>query len=234
MFDLYNEVFKKARKRTQEFDAVENIRKKLLNDHSEINFINLGAGGTKHSESKRKLSQLTKSTSKKAKYARFLAGLAAYLKSKQVLELGTSVGISTLYMAQKNVPAQVTTIEGSPEVCRIAKEKFKMQRATNIHSIQGDFDQVLPQLLERTTYDFIYVDGNHAYDATKKYFDWFKGNATNETVIVFDDIYWSEGMTKAWEEIRKDDAVTASIDMFEFGIVFFRKELSKQHFVLRY
>ncbi|HYG49739.1 MAG TPA: class I SAM-dependent methyltransferase [Flavobacteriales bacterium] len=234
MFELYNNVFKKARKRTSEFDNVEEMRKKLLADETEIEFVNLGAGGIKNSVSKRKISQLTKTTSKKHKHARFLAYLAHYLQSKNILELGTSLGISTLYLAKKNIDASITTVEGSKEVYNTALNNFRLTGFTNIKTIHSDFDSILPDLIKNQQFDFIYIDGNHSYDATKCYFEWFKKKAGNETVIVFDDIYWSADMTRAWKEIYADTAVTVSIDLFEFGIVFFRKELSKQHFVLRY
>lgn len=234
MFDLYNAVFKIARKRTNEFDAIEKLRGQLLKDNRTIPFEDLGAGAEKNRISTRTIYGITKKTGKKKKHARFLAHLAAYLNSKEILELGTSVGISTMYLSLKNKAAHITTIEGSKEIQEIASSTFKKGNFTNIESLQGNFDTLLPGLVAKKQYDFIYIDGNHTYDATVHYFELIKAVAGNETVIVFDDIYWSEGMTKAWEEICKDNSVTASVDLFEFGIVFFRKELSKQHFVLRY
>jgi hypothetical protein len=53
--------------------------------------------------------------------------------------------------------------------------------------------------------------------------------------MVFDDIHWSEGMERAWEEIKRDPAVTLTIDIFFVGLVFFRKmQLIPQHFTIRY
>lgn len=234
MFDLYNAVFKIARKRTNEFDAIEKLRGQLLKDNRTIQFEDLGAGAEKNRISTRTISGITKKTGKKKKYARFLAHLAAYLNPKEILELGTSVGISTMYLSQKNKSAHITTIEGSKEVKKIANENFKKGNLNNIESLEGNFDSILPNLIATKKYDFFYIDGNHTYDATVHYFELIKAVAGNDTVVVFDDIYWSAGMTKAWEEICKDNSVSASVDLFEFGIVFFRKELSKQHFVLRY
>lgn len=234
MFDLYNEVFKKSKKKTGEFEKIETRRKSLLANHTEITFIDHGAGSSKSKSPIRKISTITKNTSKPLKYARFLTNLATYLKSESILELGTSVGISTMYFAQKNTNANITTIEGSESIFKIAEKNFKDLGFQNISAHEGNFDYVLPILLTKNAYDFIFIDGNHTYDATIRYFELLKQSAKNNTVIIFDDIYWDENMTKAWKQIIADEKVTASIDMFEFGIVFFRKELSKQDFVLRF
>ena len=234
MFELYNEVFKKAKKSDAAFDLIEKKRRELLKEHSIIQFTDLGAGSKKATSSARKISTIAKNTSKAKKYGRFLAALANYLKSSSILELGTSVGISTMYMAEKNKKATITTIEGDTTIKKVAADNFNELGYKNIYSIEGNFDYTLPILLTKNSYDFIFIDGNHTYEATLRYFELFKNVAKSNTVIVFDDIYWNLDMTKAWKKIISDKKVTATIDMFEFGIVFFNRDLAKQDFVLRY
>jgi len=113
MFELYNEVFKKSKKNSIEFNKIEARRKWLCSNENEITFIDHGAGSSKAKSPIRKISTIAKSTSKSAKYARFIANLAAYLKSNAILELGTSLGVSTMYLAEKNKDAHITTVEGS-------------------------------------------------------------------------------------------------------------------------
>ncbi len=234
MFDLYNEVFKKSKKADPDFDKIETRRRLMLRNENEITFIDHGAGSSKAKSPIRKISTIAKSTSKSAKYARFITNLAAYLKSDSILELGTSLGVSTMYLAEKNKESHITTIEGSNVILKIAEKNFKDLGYRNISSLDGDFDDILPSLILKNKYNFVFIDGNHTYKATTKYFELLKNYSLNDAVIVFDDIYWNEDMTKAWKEIIAHEAVTASIDMFEFGIVFFRKELSKQDFILRF
>jgi predicted O-methyltransferase YrrM len=83
------------------------------------------------------------------------------------------------------------------------------------------------------TLDMLFIDGNHSYDATMRYFEMCKPYLHNQSLIVFDDIYWSKGMTQAWKEIKADPIVTVSIDLFFIGLVFFRKEQVKENFKLR-
>lgn len=234
MFDLYNAVFKKAKKTNSRYNFIEEIRKDSFKNHSIINIIDLGAGSMKSNSSSRKISTIAKTASKPKKYTRFLAELASYLKSKNILELGTSLGFSTMYIADRNNDSRITTIEGSVEIQQLALLNVNRSGLKNIISIEGDFDKVLPELLLNNTYDLIFIDGNHTYEATLRYFNWLKNTAAKNTVIVFDDIYWNKHMTNAWKKIIEDKQITVTIDMFEFGIVFFNDNLTKQDFCLRY
>lgn len=234
MFDLYNAVFKKARKHDERYVSIETLRKTLLRDNSILRVTDLGAGSLSNRSNERTLASIVRNTSKKAKYVRFISLLAQTLDCKNIVELGTSMGISTAYLAKGNPSATVVTIEGCPEIHQKAKENFQTLQLHNTMALQGSFDEVLPGLLEQMGgYDLLYIDGNHTYEATLRYFEWGLQYRHNNSVIIFDDIYWSEGMTNAWKKIIENEKVTASVDVFEFGIVFFRKELSKQHFVLR-
>lgn len=137
-------------------------------------------------------------------------------------------------MALKNPGALVYTIEGDKGICKKAQENFRRLQLGNIKSLEGNFDTILPDLLaDIKTFDLLFIDGNHTYEATKRYFEMALPYINNHSVIVFDDIYWSEGMTQAWKEITAHRAVKASIDTYTFGIIFFRDELSKQDFILR-
>lgn len=233
MFDLYNAVFK-ARNQA-EFKSIESLRKNLLKTATTIEVKDLGAGSTVFKSNHRPVSGITKHTSKKKKYARFLANLAHYNNSSSILELGTAMGISTSYLALKNPQASIHTIEGSESIADCASRNFKTLGLNNIHLHRGNFNDQLPGVInEMKKIDFAFIDGNHTYSATVDYFNQLLPYCNANTVMVFDDIYWSPEMTKAWEEIKLHDQVKASIDMFEFGIVFFNTNLSKQHFVLRY
>ena len=103
---------------------------------------------------------------------------------------------------------------------------------TNIHV--GNFDDVLPEIIQQyQPLDFVYVDGNHQYTPTLSYFNQLIESLSPNGCIVFDDIYWSEGMQLAWKEIVNDPRVSLSVDFYHFGLVFIRQGVVKQHFKLR-
>jgi predicted O-methyltransferase YrrM len=157
-----------------------------------------------------------------------------YFKVKSAVEIGTSLGIGSLYIGISG-KVQVHTIEGDKSLYNIAKETFKQQNLHNISLYHGKFEDVLPQILKKiNNLEFVYFDGNHTYPATISYFNLCLNKIHNETVFVFDDIHWSEGMETAWEHIKNHPKVRVSIDLFQIGIIFFRKELSKEHYIIRY
>jgi predicted O-methyltransferase YrrM len=151
-----------------------------------------------------------------------------------MIELGTSLGISSMYQAAGNPDGRLITLEGCPETANAARRNFKGEAFTNIEVITGNFDSSLPALLkELKQVDYVYIDGNHTLDATLNYFRLLKKHVNSTSVLVFDDIYWSEGMQKAWREIVADPDTTVTIDFYQFGLVFFNKDLTRQAFRLR-
>jgi predicted O-methyltransferase YrrM len=171
---------------------------------------------------------------KPPKYGRALHRITAHLRPSVMVELGTSLGISSLYQASGNPNGTLYTIEGCGETAAIAEENFRSAGISNIRTITGNFDTELPELLRTLRrIDYAFVDGNHTYAATIKYFQLLKAKCHEDSVLVFDDINWSEGMQKAWHEIKADPDVTITIDFFALGLVCFNKGFSKQNFVLK-
>jgi predicted O-methyltransferase YrrM len=217
------------------FDDIESIRSKLLMTDMEITIEDYGAGSKVNNSNKRNIKDITNNSVKSAKYGQLLFRLVNHFKPKSVLELGTSLGVSTLYLAGAIKKMEVTTVEGCPNTSKVAQVNFDKIGFNNINLITANFDQFLPQYLTETeALDFVFFDGNHQKEATLNYFNWCIEKANDQTIFVFDDIHWSEGMTEAWVEIQKHAKVTATIDLFFVGIVFFNSDLSKENFVLRF
>ncbi len=164
-----------------------------------------------------------------------LARLAAWQKPTHILELGTSLGISTLYFAAACPTATIITLEGCREVLTLAENNFSQAGMKNIRSMAGPFEKTLPRVLSG---DFrpnlVLIDGNHDYQPTLEYFHHLLALATPDTVLIFDDIHWSSGMERAWKEICARPEVTLSIDIFSMGLAFFKSGFVKQHFILRF
>jgi predicted O-methyltransferase YrrM len=234
VFDLYVNTIKNST-HYYGYSAAEAIREEMLNDKRMIPVKDLGAGSHSGMDHFRLVKKIARTAVKNKKYSRLLFRLANHFEAKCILEIGTSLGITSAYLAIARPKSQVFTIEGCPETRKIALQNFEKAELQNIVSLEGNFDDVLPRLLkDRQTLDLVFFDGNHRKEPTLRYFNQCLENIHNESVFVFDDIYWSPGMAAAWEQIKAHPAVTVSIDLFQLGIVFFRKEQVKQHFVLSF
>ncbi|MCY1525352.1 Methyltransferase domain protein [compost metagenome] len=217
------------------YEPIENLRKKLLNDDTEIEITDFGAGSLTNNNRRRKLSQLAASSLKSPRLAQLIYRLASDHPANQLLELGTCLGITTAYLARANPQAKLTTIEGCPETAKAAARNFRALNLPDMELLTGNFDALLPPLLKGLPrLDFIYVDGNHTKEATLRYFYLSLAKAHEGTLMLFDDIYWSSGMKEAWQEIKAHPQVTVTIDLFWIGLVYFRKGQAKEHFKIRF
>jgi predicted O-methyltransferase YrrM len=224
------------KKNYEEPDTIETLRKDLLRNDRVLEVEDLGAGSRVNSSRQKKIQQLAKNAVKPKKYSRLLYRLVKHYQPELIIELGTSLGITTAYLASANPLAQVITIEGSKEVYQIANENFKLLHLTNIQSLQGNFDDKLPLVLHNLSLvDFCFIDGNHRLKPTLDYFHQLLAKSHNNTILIFDDIHWSKEMEEAWEQIKQHASVRCTIDLFFLGFVFFRQEfIEKQHFVISF
>ena len=179
------------------------------------------------------MSKIAKNAGISIKRAQLLGRIINYLDVENILEIGTSLGIATASMSFTNQESNITTLEGCKNTAAVAESSFKKFGLKNIDIIIGDFKGTLPQVLKNKTFDFIYFDGNHQKEPTIDYFEQCLNHINNNSIFIFDDIYWSKGMLEAWNYIKDHPKVTVSIDTFYWGIVFFRKEQPKQHFTVR-
>jgi predicted O-methyltransferase YrrM len=216
------------------YPEIENIREGLLKDDRIITITDLGAGSHVNNDRRKKISDIAKNALKSPRLAQLLYRLVADLKPNNIIELGTCLGITTLYLQKAAPDAKVYTLEGCPETAGIAKESFKKAKLNNIELITGNFDNTLPGVINKLQkLDFVFVDGNHQKDATLKYFEWCLPKVQENTMLIFDDIYWSEGMKEAWAQIKAHPKVTATVDLFWIGLVFFKPGQAKEDFLIK-
>lgn len=215
---------------------IENYRKALRNDARTITIRDFGAGSNLSPGSARKVSALARHSLKRPKYAQLLQRIASGYACKNIVELGTSLGATTAYLATSASAPQVTTLEGATAIADIAQHFFDKNHLDNIRLVRGDFSLTVPEALRSTgNIDLLFADGNHREEPTVAYFEAFLTKAHDHSIFIFDDIHWSAGMERAWGKICAHPSVTMTIDLFFIGIVFFRKEfLVKQHFSLRF
>ncbi|SRR5579871_15207 len=235
VFDFVTNVLN-DRREFYSYQQIENIRKQLLSNGTVIEIEDFGAGSALSKNKQRKISDIAKDAAKKKKLAQLLFRIVNYYQPERVIELGTSLGISTAYLASANSNSKLVTIEGSAALAKMARRNFELLDLANIQLITGTFDQVLPEVLKiDNPIDLAFIDGNHRKLPTIKYFDQLTEHSSPLSIFIFDDIHWSKEMEEAWKIIKASEKVTLTIDLFFLGLVFFRKDFKvKQDFVVRF
>lgn len=216
--------------------AIEFLRKELLKDKMTISVLDFGAGSRKGSSYQRKIKDIASTALKPKKYAALLYHIVAYFKPENIIEMGTSLGITTCYLASAANGKKIITMEGAPAIANIASVQFAKMGLKDIQIMEGDFDQNLGDILNNIEkVGMAYIDGNHRYIPTMQYFNDLLAKSNENSFFIFDDIHWSAEMEKAWEQIKQDPAVTVTIDLFYIGLVFLRKENKEpMHYTIRY
>jgi predicted O-methyltransferase YrrM len=218
------------------YSRVENLRSQLLNNKTIIEVEDFGAGSAIVKTNHRSVAEIAHHTAKPKKYGQLLFRIASYYHPNTIIELGTSLGLSTSYLASSGVEKKIFTLEGSSSIADIAEHNFELLGLTNIQLTRGNFNETLDACLQKTgTIDFAFVDGNHRKEPTLCYFHQLLYKANESCVFIFDDIHWSSDMQDAWKEIKQHPAVMLTIDLFFIGLVFFKKDFKvKQDFVIRF
>lgn len=236
LFELYTKVIRGNRDNNPDYNDLQALRKELLSSKREIEILDLGAGSRVNKSNIRQIRTIARNAEKPEKFGRLFYRLIKRLQPKNILELGTSLGLTTLYMSRANPEANIVSFEGCPQTAQIAQENFNKTNAKNIEVLIGNIDDTLPEKLRTMDQklDYAYFDANHRYEPTVRYFEQCLPYATNDSLFIFDDIYWSDEMTQAWEHIKAHPDVTLTVDLFWIGLVFFRKEQVKEHFTLRF
>lgn len=229
VFRLNEEVFRN-KSRFYAYFPLETLRNSLRLDNSLLEIRGMGAAAR---PGKIKVADIAGRSVRNQKYAELLFRLVQDAGSHSVLELGTSLGLTTLYLSYACDGGRVTTVEGEEALCEFASRNFQRSGRKNIRSVRGRFEDVLQAELDEG-HDFIFFDGNHEEEATLAYFRQALGKKTGKSIFVFDDIHWSPSMLRAWEKIKEEASVTLTIDIFEMGIVFFMPRVEKEHFVIRF
>jgi predicted O-methyltransferase YrrM len=225
------------KKKYPSFENIEKLRQDLKQDNTELEIKDFGAGSRVDGNKFRKISNIAQAALKPSKYSQLFFRIIKYYQYNTVLELGTSLGVTSSYLASANTNGKVFTMEGAPSVANTAKKNFEKLNLKNIQVIEGNFDETLPLFLQSlsTKLDFVFIDGNHRKDPTINYFHQLLPHVHKHSVIIFDDIHWSQDMEDAWNEIKADASVKISIDLFFVGLVFFRNEtLEKEDFTIRF
>ena len=218
------------------YKKIERLRNNLKTDTTVLEVEDYGAGSVVSKTKRRTISEIAKSALKPKKFGQLMFRMVDFYSPKIILELGTSLGITTAYLASANSKTNVVTMEGAKSIAEVAANNLVSLGLENVSLVLGNFDETLaPTLAKIRTIDFAFVDGNHRKEPTLIYFEELIKYSHDHTILIFDDIHWSEEMEAAWETIKADKRVKLTIDLFFIGLVFFRKDfMEKQDFVIRF
>lgn len=232
LFKMYQSALNSSRREKIRHDEVELLRKKLLSDHRSIQLNYFGSGSSLDLTKSKQIRSIAKAGISSSQQSEVLVNLIHEQGSKTILELGTSLGLNTIYLSKAIGVKQITTVEGNAELCEIAKDHFAVLEAQNIELVNRDIDAFFHQI--DVKFDFIYMDANHTYDATKRYFTLAMEHLSQTGIIVLDDINWSTGMTQAWKELRVEHPNHLYVENDKIGIVFVNVDTVKKHYILRF
>jgi predicted O-methyltransferase YrrM len=214
---------------------IEEKRKLYLKDRSKVSGDDLGAGSRLSKSSGQRVSNIAAHGISSKKDCVFLSEWIKMIQPEIVIELGTSLGIATAYLAKANTQNYVHTFEGNNSLARKAQKLFDQLKCENVDILHGDIDEMLPRkLAQLDKIDFALIDANHTYDAALNYFDLLQEKISDTGVMIIDDIRWSPAMNRAWNNLVARETVSISIEFLNQGVLMFEKHLQKQHYILSY
>lgn len=226
---FYTELKSYLKKELQQQDPFVRERAILSTDRGQIQVVDYGAGSKKLKERKRITSQIYKYSTTKRKFSTIYSFLIAQTPAEHVIELGTCLGINTLYLSQET-KGKLYSFEGSPSLVEKARS---LHQSPQIEYMEGEINDTLPLHLQaKGKVDFVLIDATHTKEATLRYFQIILPYLHEKSIVAIADIYWSREMTTAWKEILRTTEVSLSLDFYECGVLFFRKGITKSHHVL--
>lgn len=219
------------------FEDIEKRRRQMLQSDKKVYVEDYGTGKS----GERRISQVAASSLKPANQAQLLFRLVQFLshdskRELNILELGTSLGITTAYMAAPDKRNRVVTMEGSDELAKVAIENWNELKLDNIEVVTGDISNTLyiyARERKKQKLDFVFMDANHTAEATLKYYNLIQPMLHDKSIIVLDDIHHVSGMYRVWRHLCGLPEVTTSMDLYHFGLLFFDPHYIKRHYKLR-
>lgn len=211
--------------------ALRTHRKGLMTDKTTFRMQDLGAGSRIFKGADRRVDKVTRIAGMTHTEQRRMVGLCLHLNPKNILELGTSLGLGTAALCLANPEALIVSVEGCPNTLKIAEGHLAPLAHPNLVLKHASFDQFIDT--DNHTYDLIYLDGDHSGSSTTAYFEKLLPKLANGGILIIDDIHWSKDMEQSWDSMAADQRIQVSIDTFGWGLLAIRPGQRKEHFSLR-
>lgn len=220
--------FKNAKEIPEDKD-IEDIRSRFCNDRRSVAITDFGAGSKISTKDSRTIKSIGRGGISTSKYSRLFQKLIRKFECHNILELGTALGINTMYLATSSPDVRIWTFEGNIPLSEIAEQAINDSKYDNIEVIKGNIDVTLPEFVHNSRHiDFAFLDANHTYKSTVSYYSQLKEKLSERAVVVIDDIYWSKEMTRAWKDIRNNTPEATFIDIHKCGIIIFDRKVSPE------
>jgi len=220
------------------FSDIERRRELLLACTDELDVVDFGsAGSPQGTHVQRRVCDIAKGHLESAKMGQLLFRIVAWLTRQtqrplEIMELGTSLGVTTSYLASADSRNRVVTLEGSKAVLQVAQGVWKALRLENIEWHEGNIDDTL-LVHAREKLDVAFVDANHTYEASIRYVNYLLPRMDAKGIIAIDDIHHSPDMERAWNEIKQDSRVTTTMDLYHMGLLFVDPHYLKRHYKIK-
>jgi predicted O-methyltransferase YrrM len=206
-------------------ESIAGVRNYWENHAGTFEHVDFGRNGQVKTK---KIADYYRQVSKSHRWAQCLHNLIRLHTPGSILELGTALGVSTTYLAHAAPPtSHIHTVEGSPELVALTRPILN-ELHDNLHQHCGDISEILPFVLkEMGRVDFAFIDANHHKEATIRYVENIMEHASDEVVIVLDDIHWSKGMEEAWDTLALRSEFNGALDLFRIGVLVRTKRWSQ-------
>ncbi len=223
------------------FADIEQQRRAWLATSDTIDVEDLGSGAVRAgAHYKRSVADIARTSLESPQVGQLLFKLTMHLTHEagrplHIVELGTSLGITTAYLALPDSRNRVATFEGCRTVAALARKTWEKVGARNVQLTEGNIDKTLPAYLaeEPSTIDIAYIDANHTEEATLRYFRLLLPRMEAKSMVVVDDIHHSPEMERAWRQIEQEAGVTTTMDLYCIGIVLFDPHYMHKNYRLR-
>jgi predicted O-methyltransferase YrrM len=209
---------------TEKIKRIEALKRRLRISIEKISITDYGAGRANGGDRTvvRTVGEIARRSSRSRRWNSLLFKLVRAFQPSVCLELGTALGISAAYQAaalELNRKGRIVTLEGAEALASLAAANLEALGFREFELVPGRFQDTLDGVLKKNApIDFVFIDGHHEERATVRYFNQILPALSDGAVLVFDDISWSNGMARAWDTIRKDKNIKASVDLLSIGI----------------
>lgn len=170
--------------------------------------------------------------------ARFIELLLKIIKPKNILEIGSAIGYSSLIMSKAS-DANILTIEKDEETFKVLKENLKKYDTDNkIKAINDDAINTLKSMDKEVKFDFCFIDANKSQ--YEEYLNLVYDLTSDNALILIDNILFRgfvakdednkryrtiiKNLKKFIEDVKSDKRFTASLLTVHDGLLLLRKE----------
>ncbi len=196
----------------------------LSRDDSQVEWKDLGAPSSRPSHT-RKVSALFRLIRTTPYRAHLLHHLSQWIKAESILELGTGCGVSTCYLRHARPASHMVSVDGQAAATKMARAAIARLGLREPRFVTDTFYSYIDSL-DAESFDLVLIDGDHRGEAMLRLTTRLQRHLRESALIIYDDIYWSHDMTRAWRQLCDDDfraeifgRSTICLDLYHYGII---------------